>query len=343
MKKYIGIIISFAMIFVLTSCGYKQFNDKTDYEKVSITHTVSKPVVNSEDFNRVEVTEEFYVNPKKVVTFSWGVADVLSYFGIEELGIEILGLPTEQSNIPNLIKELNDVNYEDAGTLHVINYEKMKLLNPDLIILDGRTSSQYETIKDMFPYTNILDASSTNYNYENQKVIYNNLGEIFPDISEELNEKLTTFETSFNEVKELAKDFRASVIMLNGNKKTYQKGAASRYGVVFREFGFVEAASEDTKYDDITSHGHEITLEFISDINPEVIFLLDRNMVTNNQESDREFLKESIIADVDAVKNEYIFNLNPEAWYTVTGGIRATEQMIEDVYAFVNTLNDNNA
>ena len=124
-------------------------------------------------------------------------------------------------------------------------------------------------------------------------------------------------------------------MMLNGNKVTYQKGESSRYGVIFREFGFIEAAGDDTKYDEITSHGHEISLEFISDINPEVIFLLDRNLIANSIESDKTFLTEVKLAGVDAIKNDYIFNLNPEAWYTVTGGITATEQMITDIKAFI--------
>lgn len=343
MKKHIALILTTVLVFILVGCSYKQVNDKEDYEVVSITHTVSKPAVNSEDFNRTEITENFYINPKKVVTFSWAVADVINYFGVDKLNIDVLGLPTEQSNIPKLIEELNNVDYEDAGTLHEINYNKMKLLNPDLIILDGRTASQYDTIKDMFPNTNVLDASSTNYNFKSQETIYKNLGKIFPSIASELETKLEAFENEFNKSKDIAKEYRASVMMLNGQKVTYQKGANSRYGVIFREFGFVEAASEDTKYDEITSHGHEISLEFIADINPEVIFLLDRNLIANNMESDRAFLNESKLTGVDAIKNEYIFNLNPEAWYIVTGGIRATEQMILDINAFVNVLSENNS
>lgn len=338
MKKYIGIIISIGFIFLLIGCSYQQVNDKEGYDLVKFTHTISKPNVSDDEFSRIEVEEDFYVKPKKVVTFSWAVADIINYFGIDTLEIELLGLPTEQTNIPNLINTLENTRYEDVGTLHVINYNKLKLLNPDLIILDGRTAGEYNKLKAEFPYTNILDASISNYNYLNQVKIYNNLGEIFPQINDQLNTKLKDFQTEFNYFKSITKLYRASVMMLNGNKVTYQKGENSRYGVIFREFGFLEAASEVTRYDEITSHGHEISLEFISDVNPEVIFLIDRNLIANNMESDKAFLKESKLLNVEAIKNDYIFNLNAEAWYIVTGGITATEQMIDDIKTFTENL-----
>ena len=338
MKKLKILIVTTLLLFVLTACNLEGLNDKDKYEVVSITHKVSKfEKMDGETavYKKIDVTEDFYVNPRKVVIFSWAVADVFNYFGLEKIGIETLGLPTETSNVPSLIKGLNDIKYIDAGTLHIINYDAIDLINPDLIILDGRTASQYEYIKENYPNINVLDASSTNYSLEHQKLIFNNLGKIFTNIKDNLNKEIADFELAFIEISEIAKSKRAMFIMLNGNKISDFSHEQSRYGTLFNEFGFLVARLENST--EITgSHGREIGYEAIDEINPEIIFLMDRASVVEGSSSDKSFLEDPILSDVYAIKNNLVFDLNAEAWYTVTGGISATKQMIKDVSAFIN-------
>src|SRR5690554_589776 len=339
MKRIKLLLITTLLLFTLTACNIEEVNDKDDYNKVSVTHLVSKfKTMDGETkvYEKEEVTEEFYINPKKVVTFSWGVADVFNYFGLNKVGIETLGIPNETSNIPNIIKELNDVNTVTAGTLHIINYDVIDLLNPDLIILDGRTASEYEHIKENYPNVNVLDASSTNYSLEQQKSIFNNLGKIFPSIKDGLNEEINEFELAFADISAKAKTFNAMFLMLNGSKLSDFSHEQSRYGSLFNEFGFLVARLENST--EITgSHGREIGFEAINEINPQVIFLMDRaSVVEGSSSSDKSFLEDPILSDVYAIKNNLVFYLNAEAWYTVTGGISATKQMIKDVSAFIN-------
>ena len=338
MKKLKILIVTTLLLFVLTACNLEGLNDKDKYEVVSITHKVSKfEKMDGETavYKKIDVTEDFYVNPRKVVIFSWAVADVFNYFGLEKIGIETLGLPTETSNVPSLIKGLNDIKYIDAGTLHIINYDAIDLINPDLIILDGRTASEYEYIKDNYPNINVLDASSTSYSLTQQKQIFNNLGKIFTNIKDNLNKEIADFELAFIEISEIAKSKRAMFIMLNGNKISDFSHEQSRYGTLFNEFGFLVARLENST--EITgSHGREIGYEAIDEINPEIIFLMDRASVVEGSSSDKSFLEDPILSDVYAIKNNLVFDLNAEAWYTVTGGISATKQMIKDVSAFIN-------
>lgn len=337
MKRIKLVIITVLLLFTLTACNLEGVNDKDNYEVVSVTHKVSKfEKMDGETaiYKKVEVTEDFYVNPKNVVTFSWGVADTFDYFGLDKVGIEKLGLPTETSNIPNIIKGLNNIDYIDAGTLHIINYDTIDLLNPDLIILDGRTASQYEHIKEKYPNINVLDASSTNYSLEQQKSIFNNLGKIFQNIKEELDEVIIEFELAFTEISAKAKTFNAMFLMLNGTKLSDFSHEESRYGTLFNEFGFLVAKLANST--EITgSHGREIGFEAIDEINPQVIFIMDRASVVEGSSSDKTFLKDPTLSNVSAIKNDLVFDLNAEAWYTVTGGISATKQMIKDVKAFI--------
>lgn len=340
MKKLLSALTILIFTVVLYACSVEEIDDKTEYEKVSVTHTVSKfERMDGEKavYKRMDVTEDFYVSPKKVFLYSWAIADIIDYFGLDEMGIEVLGLPTDSANIPNLISGLKNTTHHSIGTLQVINFDIIDLVRPDLIILDGRTSSYYEEIKEKFPNINVLDASSSTYSLDTQKKVFNNIGKIFPAIKDELLVKLNEFETKFNEIAEISKEYRTSFIMLNGNTFSYHNGKNSRYGVIFNEFGFVEADPNGDTYES-GSHGNEFNKEYLVEINPDVIFLMDRNIIVNGQESDKTFFNEPLLKGLNAVKNNRIYNLNAEAWYTVTGGIKATEQMINDVTAFINDL-----
>lgn len=341
-KKFSLIVVMILTTIALVACNREE--EIKDYELVEITHNVSKfDKMDGETavYKKVEVTEEFYVNPKKVITFSWAIVDIIGHFGIEELGIERLGLPTQTSNVPSIIKGFDNVSYVDAGTLHDIDYNAIDLMNPDLIILDGRTASQYEFIKENYPNTNVLDASSTTYSIEVQESIFNNLGNIFPNIKDDLNSKMDEFKADFEEISLVGKNYKASIIMLNGNKFSYQIGKNSRFGAIHNQFGLLEADPNGQEYEN-NSHGYEISSEYISEINPEVIFFMDRNLIVNSESSDRTFLNEPSLANVSAIKNEMLFDLNAEAWYTVSGGIQSTEQMIADLRTFVNKQSNSN-
>ncbi len=344
MKKVNFIILVLAVVFVLAACNSNLINDKDGYEKVSITHTVSKfdkMDGETEVYKRVEVTEDFYVNPKKVITYSLGVADTLNYLGLETLEIEVFGLPKDGQPLAQMLDKFNDKKYYDVGTLFEPDFNIIELINPDLIILDGRSAKFYNELKTKYPYINVLDASLTTYKLENQARIYNNLSKIFTNAGERLLELITQFEIEFNDIKEVAKNYRAMFLQLNGDKLSVGIGKTGRYGILFNEFGFGESDPNGDKLNE-NSHGASSidSVEYIHEVNPEVIFMMDRNVITENHQSDDTFLKEAALKNVDAIKDNYVYYLHPESWYTITGGANATLKMIEDIRQFIDKVNN---
>lgn len=341
MKKNIFIIVLTFLSFILISCKRELENDKTEYETVTITHKVSKFEKmdgKNEVYKRVDVTEGFYVNPKKVVTFSLGVADTFNYFGLEKLGIEEFGIPKDMQKLPTLLDEFNDKKYKDVGSLFDPDFNVIELINPDLIILDGRSANYYSQIKKDYPYINVLDASLTTYDLLEQETVFNNLSLIFPNIKNELNSIIGEFKNSFNEIKEYSKNYNAMFLQLNGKVISAATNKNGRYKVLYNEFGF--------NFKDLggnlseNNHGTaEISIEKIREANPDVIFIMDRNVIVEGKKSDLTFLNESIIKNVEAIKNDDVYQLHPESWYTITGGINATYKMIDDVNSFINKLN----
>lgn len=340
MKKYIGFIIVLIFSVFLISCRRELENDKTNYELVKITHEVSKfdkMDGKNEVYTRVEVTEDFYINPKKVVTFSLGVADTFNVLNLDEIGVEVFGLPKDQTTLPNLIKEFNDKKYYDVGTLFEPDFNMIELINPDLIILDGRTAKFYDKIKKDYPYINVLDASLTTYSLLEQEKVFNNLGKIFTKANIKLNEQIEIFKEKFELIQNLSNNYNAMFLQLNGKLISAATNKNGRYGLLYNEFGFKFKEISGVSLEN--SHGTaEISKESIREVNPDVIFIMDRNMITEGLASDQSFLKEELLSNVNAIKNGHVYNLNPKSWYTITGGLSATNQMIEDVMNFISNI-----
>ncbi len=342
MKQLFKVAIFILAIIPLASCENKLVNDKENYQTITLTHTVSKfdkMDGENEIYKRVEVSEEFYINPKKVITFSLGVADTFNYLGLNTLGIEVFGLPKDGQPLPEMLKNFNDKKYYDVGTLFDPDFNIIELINPDLIILDGRSAKYYSELKEKYPYINVLDASLTTYNIEDQEKIFNNLSGIFTNINNKLIELIEDFKTDFNKIKLVSTQYNAMFLQLNGDKLSVGIGKTGRYGLIFNEFGFKESDPNGNRLSENTHGASSIdSVEYIYEVNPEIIFMMDRNMITENHKSDDAFLREAALRDVKAIKNNYIYYLHPESWYTITGGANATIKMIEDINQFINDL-----
>lgn len=232
----------------------------------------------------------------------------------------------------------NENKYPNIGTLFDPNYDVLDLFSPELIVLDGRTSALYEELKQRYPNSDVIDLSLTVYEYDKQKENYEILGKIFPEAKETLNNLILDFAASFAEIREKTENYRLLFVQLNGEIISVATGKTGRYGLVYKEFGFTPA-DKDAEGKSENTHGTMgANFEYIKDVNPEVIFVMDRNLIVVGEVS-VDFTKEPLISDVSAIVNHHVYNLDPTSWYTISGGIYATYQMIDDVMQFVNSLN----
>src|SRR5690554_5580624 len=220
MKKSFLLVLTLVFGLFLTACNLGEEEERTG-EKVTITQTITKVLERDQDGNvtkeeKEEVSEEVFINPKRVATFSLGIADVFLYIGLEKLGITNFGVPKGQTPLPESLKEFNKDKYPNIGTLHTPNFDALDLFSPELIVLDGRTSSFYSELKQRYPNSDVIDLSLTVYEYEKHKENYEILGKIFPEAEETLNNVIVEFNESFAEIREKTKDFRLLFVQLNG-------------------------------------------------------------------------------------------------------------------------------
>ena len=306
MKKILGLLtivvaICIGVFFYLTS----DVKETTDGEKITINHVMG--------------TTEVVKNPKKVIVFDYGIAEML-----DTVGVEITGLPKE--SLPKFLEKYSDNKYINVGGLKDPNLEKIYEIKPDLIIISGRQEPFYEQLSKIAPTVGL---TTTGDDYlESLKINSKTMGEIFSKESE-LTKELEMIENNLNEIKRDVKDKNLNaIVVLSNNGKLSVYGLKSRFGIIFDHFGF-EPVDEVA----VSTHGSKVNFEYLLEKDSDYIFVVDRSATNGGDVLANKAFDNDIIKSTKAYKNDNIIFLDAEVWYNATGGIKTTQKMAEEVKA----------
>lgn len=344
MKKIAFIMTNLFLSVLLIACqsGDDLSNDKTyTREAVELTFEVTTGANLNETQDgftgggRQQITTTFLSNPSRVALFTFDILDILDLAGVENTSITRLGFP--KNDLPSYLLGYQTNSYRNVGTLFMPSFDDLDLFLPELIIIGGRSASAYDLLKIHYPDADILDVTlvdgayltSVTRNVENLKLL-------FPSITDALNANLTTITSNFTHFNTLIDALDAMLIMVNGNSlSTY--GSLSRFSVLYNEFGFIPS---DTQMESTQSHGELISYEYIRQINPSVIFIIDRGLAIGNESNSEEVYKNALIKQTKAGLNNQIYELDGTAWYLSMGGFQSTEKMFSDLQQLIDYISE---
>ncbi|HKL61229.1 MAG TPA: ABC transporter substrate-binding protein [Acholeplasma sp.] len=329
MKKIVTIVVLGLLGVLLTGCLNVVEDQDKQGKTVDIVQTVTIAGSRKDENAKIEtVTETVPVNPKRVALFDYGVLDILNEVGIDNLGIEKLSVV--KSNLPAYLSAYNDKKYGVAGiSLFEPNYDELDLFNADLIILSDRSAWAYDSLKKELNGVSVLTLSIDNTDY--LASVKNNLSvlsKVF-DGHQAFNVLSETLTIKTNELAAKAKNINlnALILMTNGNSISGY-GIGSRFGFIHNELSFT-AADLNFGRGDENAHGDQISFEYISVLNPDIIFVVDRTAATSSDTS-YEILNVSLVNETNAGKSGRIIILDSVIWYLASGGYQSTLKMIED-------------
>lgn len=337
-----------------------QPTQKSEESTHSASNTTSAPAVpktvtiTDSDGNEVTVKS----NPTKVAIFDYSILDILYDVGFENTGIEKLIVPAKE-NLPDELafyKNAADNLIISGGSLFYIDWDVLDLIQPELVIIGGRafgmgpsgerlSSEDSEKYKaDTYKrYTNTAFVKLTTNTSNSQLTadIENNIGalaQIFPEIKDELEAKLAKLKADIAEINTKAKASgkKALFAMMVDQTTLSVFNPDSRFDMLYEDFGFTPA--DDGAVAWTNQHGFDVRAEYILEKNPDVIFLLDRSATVGSGAGAENFMNDPIIKQTTAAKNGDIYVLSGNAWYTMTGGISATEAMISDLNKYISKL-----
>lgn len=299
MKKILIVLVLMLGFVFLGACGSKVEDDR---ETIEIAH--AKGVANVP------------VDVKKAVVFDLGILDIMLNLDVDvEVGIASGSVPQYLSKFVN-----NKIN---LGTLTAPDVEAIFDFEPDVIFLSGRQETYYDEIKKIAP-TIFVQVGSDTYledvisNMEMVAKVFNK--------QEKLEELKVNLESKVNEVKNMDKGNKnALVLLVNGNSISAY-GPGSRFGFVHDTL-LLPAADPTIE---ASTHGQSVNYEYILNIKPSMILVVDRSSVLEDNPS-AGILDNDILKDKDGKPLFPIHFLNSASWYLVSGGYTSTLIMISDI------------
>jgi len=273
-------------------------------ERITINHELGEAKVSA--------------NPRRIVVFDYGLLDILDY-----LEVAVVGLP--KSSLPSFLSKYQDESYGDVGTLKEPDFEKVFELKPDLILISSRTQGAYEELNKIAP-TVYLAVDNSDY----MKSVKENVSTLTKLVgkADRAESELKKLEEQALNIKAKAETKGESALILlanDGSLSVY--GKDSRFGIIHHALGFAQA---DTGIEEST-HGQNVTYEYILEKDPDHLFVIDRNQVVGGEVDASSAMDNEILSGIKATINNTIHYLDAEVWYITSGGLIGTGKMLDEI------------
>jgi len=303
MNKNLFNILFAAIILTFTACDNP--GRTAAGETVSVQHELG--------------TAQVPVQPRRVVVFDVGTLETL-----DELHIPVVGIPKDYM-AKHLEKYRKDPNVQDAGSIIQPNLERVNQIKPDLVVISAVTSREYEQLSKIAP-TIYLGVKNENYM---QSVIdnLNTIGDIF-GVRDKTDQKVAEIERKIETaVKTISASPKKSMVLMYNAGAFSTFGNNSRYGFLYTDLKAVPA--DENKQAGV--HGTVVSSEYISRVNPDILYIIDRNEIMLGEKTDKNEIENALIQKTNAFKNNRIIHVDPNVWYLSGGGTYSLNRMLDDV------------
>lgn len=359
MKKLLVSMLSAAMLFSLAACGANK-DETTAASAGSETAAAETPAtvtVTTLNADKEAVELEVPFDPQRVAVMDLAVLDILDNIGTGE---RVVGV-SKGSSIDYLQDYVANEEIPNLGTIKEADLEAVMACEPDVIFIGGRLAAQYDALSEIAPVVylgsdpEIGVVASTEKNARTVASIFGKEDEITA-LMDDYNARIEKLQAAaegqsavigmvtsggFNV---LGNDGRCSIIGTEIGFENLGLDAAAANAAAKSGGGTGEAKNEGSGKGDgaakgesaesSSPHGEESSFELLVSLNPDYIFVMDRDAAINAEGAKlaQEVMENELVMQTDAYKNGQIVYLeHPAVWYTAEGGITALDVMLGDL------------
>ncbi|MBM7694183.1 iron complex transport system substrate-binding protein [Peribacillus deserti] len=311
MKQRLSLLLILSIIMIFTAaCGSQEKASGSakgkDSEDIVVKHQLGESKVKK--------------NPKKVVIMDLGTLDTLDKFGLED---SIAGVP--QQNLPVYLETYKDKEYKNIGSLKEPDFEAINEIKPDLIIISGRQQDLYDKFEEIAP-TIFMGIDNKNFMKSFEGNVHT-LAKIFGK-EEQAEKELAAIESTVADIKKKAEENHAkALITLTAGGKVTAFGPESRFGLIHDVLGIHSAAD---KIEADPTHGQNISMEFIAETNPDILYVIDRDAAVGEGNNAKKVIENQLVKKTKAYTNDKIVYLDPGYWYLSGGGLVSVSEMMKE-------------
>jgi iron complex transport system substrate-binding protein len=262
------------------------------------------------------------VDPETVVVFDVGVISTL-----DSLGVDIAGVP--DAVFPESLEKFGGDGYPKVGSLFEPDYEAVHALEPDLIIVAGRSAAVYPELAEIAPTIDLTVDNGDFFRSFEERVT--TLAEVFGE-EEAVAGRLDALDARIAEVTEAAGNAGDALFVMTSAGELSAYGPDTRFGFVHDELGVTPADENLTAAD----HGDAISFEYLAETNADILLVLDRDAAIGESGAAAEqVLDTDLVRSTSAWKNGDVHYLDSAVWYIAPNGLPSVETMVEEIAAAV--------
>jgi iron complex transport system substrate-binding protein len=254
-------------------------------------------------------------NPARVVVFDIAAIDTLA-----AMGVTPAGTPDKL-----YVDYLADVPVTPMGTLFEPNLEALAGLGPDLVILGGRSSTQVDAIAPLAPVIDMTIWEDIPGEARARIAAY---GKLFGR-EDRAADMIADYDARFDEARAAVEGKGTALIVQTNGPKISAYGRNSRFGWIHGELGLPEA------YADLQpeTHGDAISFEFIAEVNPDWLIVVDRAVAIGEAASAAATLDNPLVAGTTAGQRGQIVYLSSAPIYISGGGFTSITGTLDELMA----------
>lgn len=257
----------------------------------------------------------------KGVVMDFGAVDTLVVLDKTEA---ISALP--MANLPQYLSDLDTTNMKDGGGMKEPNLEVYAEIKPAFIVISPRLGGKVDELSQYAPVLNFT-ADADDYYASVQKNILA-LGKLV-NAEDEANQSLKALDKNLTAIQEsIAKSDQRALVMMHNAGNTFAASESGR-GQFIHDFMGVKKADTAPK------ERQAVDVEYLTSIQPDVIYIIDRSAAIGQTPMALETFKEEIVAKVKTKEGEAInvVYLDPTLWYLSGNGLMSMEMQAKEVQA----------
>ncbi|MBL1269072.1 MAG: ABC transporter substrate-binding protein [Halomonas sp.] len=262
---------------------------------------------------------------QRIATFDLGSLDTLDALGLNE---QVVGVP--KASLPDYLEQYAADNVTNIGGLRSPDMDAISESEPNLILYTGRQGEWEEELGEIAP---LLNTSLQGDDYlaafdANVRELASRLA-----VESKAEEALATLHADIETQREaLSNAPRTLVVTHNGGNLML-----NQHPVVHDVLGVatVEMPASVTSETRGTRTFTPLSPEAISEIDPQVVLVIDRSAAIGDEPADADALAQTLL-DAGAEKAQVIM-LTPALWYLSGGGLQSLALQVEEVAAALNS------
>lgn len=247
------------------------------------------------------------------------VYDVAAIETLLALGVAPDGVPSKLY-IPELSEALADAT--PVGTLFEPDLEALAALGPALIVAGGRSSTQVEALSQVAPTIDMTIGADLVPEARARLAAY---GALFGKEAEAATLD-AALAAKLEEARQAAVGQGTALIVLTNGPKVSAYGLGSRFGWIHEALDLPEARPAL----DPATHGDAISFEFIAEVNPDWLIVIDRGAAVGEEGSAAAAtLDTPLVTGTTAWRQGQVIYLDPAQVYIAGGGYASMMQTLD--------------